>query len=99
MPAARLGAGYPPSSRRRFLEIIGAPNTMDIFLWARRFNAADAARKGFARQVHALGEIEQAVSANAGSIADNAPLSVAACKLAVGQILSALFASSDFMRK
>ncbi|MEZ5738821.1 MAG: enoyl-CoA hydratase-related protein [Burkholderiaceae bacterium] len=51
MPAGRLGLGYGIPGVRRFLSILGAQNTMDIFFSARIFSADEALRMGFVREV------------------------------------------------
>ena len=42
MPAARLGLGYDLAGIRRFLEVLGAPFTKEMFFTARQFDAAEA---------------------------------------------------------
>ena len=51
MPAARLGLGYNFPGIRRFVHMIGAANTADIFYSARKFDAREALRMGFVSQV------------------------------------------------
>ncbi|MCC6210451.1 MAG: enoyl-CoA hydratase/isomerase family protein [Burkholderiales bacterium] len=83
MPAARLGLGYGPAGLRRFMNVIGAANTIDIFASARRFDAQDALRMGFVSRVVPAAELEKTVAGYCGMIAENAPLTVAAAKYAV----------------
>lgn len=87
MPAARLGLGYSPSGVRRFMNVIGATNTMDIFFSARKFDAAEALRMGFVSRVVPAAKLDQAVAKYCSMIAENAPLTVAAAKYAVQQWL------------
>jgi enoyl-CoA hydratase len=87
MPAARLGLGYSPQGIRRFVSILGSANTLDIFLSARKFDAAEALQMGFVSQVVAPGKLEGAVAQYCAMIAENAPLTIAATKFAVGQWL------------
>ncbi len=87
MPAARLGIGFPPSSLQAFINIMGAANTMDIFFSARTFSAAEALSKGFVSQVHPLEEMTQAVEHYAQGVAANAPLTIAALKFSVRELL------------
>ena len=87
MPAARLGLGYSPSGVRRFMNVIGAANTSDIFFTARKFDAQEALRMGFVSRVAPAAQLEQAVAETCGMIAENAPLTVAAAKFAVQQAL------------
>jgi enoyl-CoA hydratase/carnithine racemase len=85
MPAARLGLGYTPTGVKRFMNVIGAANTLDIFVSARKFGAQDAMRMGFVSQVHPVAELEAKVAEYVTMIAENAPLTVMAAKFAVMQ--------------
>ena len=87
MPAARLGLGYSPSGVRRFMNVIGAANTSEIFFTARKFDAEEALRMGFVSRVVPAAQLEQAVAEICSLIAENAPLTVAAAKFAVQQAL------------
>ena len=85
MPAARLGLGYSPSGVKHFMDLIGAANTLDIFVSARKFDAVEAQRMGFVSRVYPAAELEPEVMAYCTMIAENAPLTVAASKFAVQQ--------------
>ena len=85
MPAARLGLGYSPSGVKRFMNVLGAANTLDIFVSARKFDAKEAQRMGFVSQVHPVAELDAKVAEYVKMIAENAPLTVAAAKFAVVQ--------------
>ncbi len=87
MPAARLGLGYSPAGVRRFMNVIGAANTSEIFFTARKFDAREALRMGFVSRVVPAAQLEQAVAETCELIAENAPLTVAAAKFAVQQAL------------
>jgi len=87
MPAARLGLGYSPAGVRRFMNVIGAANTIDIFMSARKFGAAEALRMGFVSQVVPVAALEKTVADYCRMVAENAPLTVAAAKYAVQQWL------------
>ena len=87
MPAARLGLGYSPSGVRRFMNILGAANTTDIFMSARKFDAKEALRMGFVSQVVPVAALEKTVADYCRMVAENAPLTVAAAKYAVQQWL------------
>ncbi len=87
MPAARLGLGYSPAGVRRFMNVIGAANTSDLFFTARKFDAAEALRMGFVSRVVPVAQLAAATAALAALIAENAPLTVAAAKYAVQQAL------------
>ncbi len=87
MPAARLGVGYPPASLQAFINIMGAANTMDLFFSARTVSAAEVLSMGFVSQVHPLEQMAQAVQRYAEAAAASAPLTIAALKFAVRQLL------------
>ena len=87
MPAGRLGLGYMPAGVHRFVSLIGVQNTCDIFFSARIFGAEDALRMGFVTQAVAIDELDDAVQKYAGMIAQNAPLTLKAVKLAVNDFL------------
>ena len=76
MPAGRLGLGYNYTGIRRFVQMLGAANTADIFFSARKFNAADALGMGF---------VNREVAAYCEMVAENAPLTLAAAKFAIRQ--------------
>jgi enoyl-CoA hydratase/carnithine racemase len=85
MPAARLGLGYSPTGVRRFMNVLGAANTVDMFVSARKFDAADALRMGFVSRVVPAAELQKVVAEYCQMIAENAPLTVAAAKFSVQQ--------------
>jgi len=87
MPAARLGLGYSPAGVRRFMNVLGAANTTDIFVSARKFDAKEALRMGFVSKVVPAAGLEKAVADYCKQVAENAPLTVAAAKYAVQQWL------------
>jgi enoyl-CoA hydratase/carnithine racemase len=88
MPAARLGLGYDPRGVKRFMDILGAANTADIFFSARRFDAADALRMGFVSQVHPVDQLKSKTQEYVQMVSENAPLTMAAAKFAIRQGLS-----------
>ena len=112
VPAARLGIGYRWRGIKKLVDTVGAPNAREIFLTARRFDAATALRMGFVNRLVARGELEAAVRAECALIAANAPMTMAAVKLAIDEIQRAsphldaakmetatrgVFASEDFI--
>ncbi|MGQ0512550.1 MAG: enoyl-CoA hydratase [Betaproteobacteria bacterium] len=85
MPAARLGLGYSATGVRRFMNVIGAANTLEIFATAKKFGAAEALRMGFVSRVVPVAGLDAAVAETCRMIGENAPLTVAAAKFAVQQ--------------
>jgi len=87
MPAGRMGLGYGPSGVRRFVAMIGAANTADLFMSARKFGATEAQRIGFVSQVHAPEAFDAAVAEYVQMVAENAPLTLAAAKFSIREAL------------
>lgn len=83
VPAARLGLGYRASGIKKLVDIVGPQFAKEIFFTASRFTAEDARMMGLVNRVVAAGEVETAVRAMAAAIADNAPLTIKAAKLAI----------------
>ena len=111
MPAARLGLGYNSVGVRRFLDVFGLQNTLDIFYSARIFGAADAQRMGFVTRVESSENFDKVVDDWCKLVAENAPLTLRALKLTVNQLgrdagdrdmaavdraLAACYASDDY---
>jgi len=83
VPAARLGLGYAVSGVTALLNLIGPAHTAEVLFSARRFSAAEAVQMGLVNRVVPADSLRQAVLGLAGSIAGNAPLTVAAAKAAI----------------
>lgn len=83
IPAARMGIGYPPSSIKRLIGLIGAQQTLDILASARAFDAQEAARIGLVARVIDVARFDADVGEVLGQIAQNAPLTVRAVKRAI----------------
>ena len=86
MPAGRLGLGYNYTGIKRFVQIIGAAGTADIFFSARKFNAADALAMGFVNRIMPAADLDSEVAAYCQMVAENAPLTLAAAKFAIRQV-------------
>lgn len=111
IPAARLGLGYGADGITVLIDLIGPSFAKEIFFTARQFTADEAARMGLVNRVVPEGELDGAVRAMAGMIADNAPLTVKSVKICVGeivkgpdmdhdlceQVVDACFASADYV--
>lgn len=87
MPAARLSLGYEAAGVQRFVSLIGAQNTYDIFFSARTFDAQEALRMGFVTRVVPATQLDAAVDELTANIAENAPLTMKALKLTVQNFL------------
>src|SRR3954468_17739265 len=80
LPAAKLGLGYGYAGLKRFIDTIGPAHTKDIFFSARQFGAAEALAMGIVNRVLPEAELGPYVKEYAGTIAENAPLTIAAVK-------------------
>jgi enoyl-CoA hydratase len=87
MPAAKLGLGYDVPGLRRFVNVLGPSFTKEMFFTARQFDAAEARMMGLVNRVVPDGEIESFIREYAATIAANAPLTLAASKFIVGELL------------
>ena len=88
MPAGRLGLGYNLEGIKRFVDLIGPQNAYDLFFSARMIDAVEALRMGFVSKVVPVDQLDAEVARWAGMVAENAPLTLRALKLAVNTLLS-----------
>jgi enoyl-CoA hydratase/carnithine racemase len=89
MPPAKLGLVYSHTGLRRFLDIIGAARTRELFLLGRYIDAPTALNWGMVNRVTPERELEAATLELAGELAGNAPLSQTGNKHAITALLSA----------
>jgi enoyl-CoA hydratase/carnithine racemase len=87
IPAARLSIAYTFDGIRRLVSLVGQANARMILYTGRRFGAAEAERIGLINQMVAEDDLSDTVLDIARTIAENAPLSVAASKHAVDQVM------------
>ena len=87
VPAAKLGLGYDARGVRRLMDVVGPSFAKEIFFTARQFDAEEARAMGFVNRVVADDELESYVKTYAETIASNAPLTIAAAKMAVSELL------------
>ena len=86
LPAARLGLGYPIAGLRRLVGVVGIGFAKEICFTARRFDAAEAAAMGLVNRVAPASQLDELVREYAEAIAANAPLTVKAMKVILGEI-------------
>jgi len=109
IPAARLGLAYPPAAIADIVRLVGPARAKELFFTARRLDAAEALAIGLVDQVIAVAELEAEAERLAATIADNAPLTLAAAKAAIdvasgavgdmaraAALAEACFGSADF---
>ncbi|MBI4516914.1 MAG: enoyl-CoA hydratase/isomerase family protein [Deltaproteobacteria bacterium] len=87
VPAARLGLAYPLEAIARLLQVVGPGAAAEILLSARTLDAGEALGVGLVNQIVARNEIEAWTRDYALRMADNAPLTLAAHKLAIHELL------------
>ncbi len=92
MPPARLGLVYSHTGIRKFIETVGAARTRELFLTARRIDAATAAQWGLINTVVPADELAAATLALAGEIAAHAPLAQRGNKHVINSVLRAAWA-------
>jgi enoyl-CoA hydratase len=80
MPPAKLGVVYPEGGIRRFLGLVGAARTRELFLVGRPVDAATALAWGLVNRVAPAADAEGDALALAAEIAANAPLAVQGMK-------------------
>jgi enoyl-CoA hydratase/carnithine racemase len=111
IPAAKLGIAYGFDMVRKLVDLVGPAHARMILYTGTRFDAAEAQRIGLINRVVEDGELSDVVIDIARTIADNAPLSVAASKFSVDsavkdpedrdmekmqQMMAACFDSADY---
>ena len=87
IPAAKLSIAYAPDSVKRLVDLVGPAHARMILYTARRIDAAEAERIGLINRMVPDEELNEDVLDLARTIADNAPLSVAASKLTINEVL------------
>jgi enoyl-CoA hydratase/carnithine racemase len=89
MPPAKLGLVYSHTGLQKFIEVVGAARTRELFLVGRNVAAETAAQWGLVNRVVPGEELEAEALALAEEIAGNAPLSQAGNKRVIAELLNA----------
>jgi enoyl-CoA hydratase len=87
VPAAKLGLGYGMQRAQPLVDLVGPAYAKEMFFTGRQFDAREAERMGLVNRVVADDQLEPTVEELARTIAGNAPLTVRAAKLVVGELL------------
>jgi enoyl-CoA hydratase len=87
IPAARLGIAYAFDGLRALVQLVGPAHARMILYTGTRMGADEAARIGLVNRVVPDEKLSDAVLELARTIAGNAPLSIAANKLCIDQVL------------
>jgi enoyl-CoA hydratase len=97
VPAARLGLGYPYHGLKKLVDVVGPSFAKEIFYTARQFDAEEARVMGLVNRVVKPEDLHAYVKKYADSIGDNAPLTIAAAKFTIGEVVKDA-ASRDLAR-
>jgi len=89
MPPAKLGLVYSHTGLRRFLDVIGAARTRELFLLGRYIDAPTALSWGLVNRVAPSAEVERVGLDLATEMARNAPLSQLGNKRVIAALLRA----------
>lgn len=87
IPAAKLSIAYAPESVKRLIDLVGPAHARMILYTGSRIDAAEAQRIGLINKMVEDEDLNDEVLDLARIIADNAPLSVAASKLTINEML------------
>jgi enoyl-CoA hydratase/carnithine racemase len=87
MPPAKLGLVYSHTGIRKFIDVVGAARTRELFLVGGRINAAKAHTWGLVNDVFGVDELAEAAVAMAREIAANAPLAQRGNKRVIQAVL------------
>jgi enoyl-CoA hydratase/carnithine racemase len=87
IPAAKLGLGYSMDMVRTLVDLVGPAHARHILYTGQRFDAGEAMRIGLVNTVVSPEMLNDTVMDVAQNIVENAPLTVTAAKLSVGQLL------------
>jgi enoyl-CoA hydratase len=87
IPAARLGIAYTFENIKRLVGLVGPSYAKEILITARRLNAAEAYKIGLINRVVAVDKLAETVAEYTDAITQNAPISMKASKLIIGEIL------------
>jgi enoyl-CoA hydratase/carnithine racemase len=90
IPAARLGLAYPFDALKLLTDIVGPAYAKEILFTARRYGAAEAQAMGLVNRVVPVAGLSAAVAEWTAMIADNAPLTATASKLAVDAVAAGI---------
>ncbi|HEY7798610.1 MAG TPA: enoyl-CoA hydratase [Hyphomonadaceae bacterium] len=108
VPAARLGLAYELDNLARLQSIVGKGVTMEMLATARHFTSEEALQIGYVNRIVPAQHLEETVREMVAMIANTAPLTFAAAKLAsraaadpsfrimAQQAIDACFNSEDF---
>ncbi len=86
IPAARLSIAYTGENIVNLYNLVGPSRAKDILYSARRFPAEEALTMGLINRVFAADQLEAETRAYCDTLAENAPLSIKAHKVILGEL-------------
>jgi enoyl-CoA hydratase/carnithine racemase len=89
MPPAKLGLVYSHTGLRRFIDVLGAARTRELFLLGRYIDVATALAWGLVNRVAPAGELDGVTRELASELAGNAPLAQTGNKRVIAALLQA----------
>lgn len=89
IPPARLGLGYGTANVATLVGIVGQSFAREMLFTAERYNAEDALRVGLAHRVLPKTQLDAFVRTMAQRVARNAPLTIRAAKINLGELRKA----------
>ena len=89
MPPAKLGLVYSHTGVRKFIDVIGAARTRELFLVGGRIDAATAHAWGLVNRVAEDDELDERALELAGEITSNAPVAQRGNKQVIRSVLAA----------
>ena len=84
---AKLGAAYRPEDMRQLLDVVGPAAAREILMTARTFSAEEVRAFGLVNHVAAAEDLDAFVASFVDRLAGNAPLSMAATKRTIAELL------------
>lgn len=87
IPAAKLGLGYGYDMLRQLVDLVGISFAKEILYTARKFNAKEAYDIGLVNRVVSRQCLDEYVNEYVENIAGNAPLTIRAAKITIGEVL------------
>ncbi|MDE2582122.1 MAG: enoyl-CoA hydratase/isomerase family protein [Rhodospirillales bacterium] len=87
IPAARLSIAYAFDGLRKLVQLVGPAHARMILYTGTRIGAQEAERIGLINQAVADADLDATVQGIARTIAGNAPLSIAASKLTINEVM------------
>jgi enoyl-CoA hydratase len=87
IPAAKLGIAYTLSGVQKVLDLVGPAIAREMLFTARQFNGVEAQAMGLVNRAPAEAELEAFTRSYCATMAENAPLSIAASKSIIAELM------------